>query len=158
MSKHIQQDWRNAQLHFVLESRLMMEKYLRDTWLQRVCTAVTSSQAPISRSMPMSTQTMFTRKVAAYHYNQYGLMKHNFHILPNVDRFGKMTGTSGTKNWVPYYNTSAYTFRRHVSRGHVLVHRVFYRGVGTDKAMLKGGYEHRWNKTLEMNRLQYNRI
>lgn len=158
MSKHIHQDWRNSQLHFVLESRLMLEKYLRDTWMQRVCTAVTASHAPISSSMSMASQSMFARKVAAYHYNQYGLMKHPFHILPNVDRFGKQTAVSGTRAWVPYYNTSAYTFRRHVARGHILVHRVHWRGHGTDPTMQRGGYQHRWNKTLEMNRLQYNRI
>lgn len=158
MVKHIAQDWRNSQLHFVLQSRTMLDRFLRDAFLQRVCTAVTQSQAPLSRTMPMATQSMFTRKVAAYHYNQYGLMKTPFHLLPNVDRFSKISAVSGTRAWVPYYNTSAYTFRRHVTRGHVLVHRCYWRGFGTDKHLVKGGYEHRWNKTLEMNRLQYNRV
>lgn len=158
MVKHISQDWRNSQLHFVLQSNLMLERLLRDAFMQRVLTAVTQSQAPISRSMSMATQTLFTRKAAAFHYNQYGMMKHPFHRLPNVDRFGKMNGVTGTRAWVPYYNASAYTFRRHVARGHVLVHRVYWRGHGTDKYMQKGGYEHRWNKTLEMNRLQYDRV
>lgn len=158
MAKHIAQDWRHTQLHFVLETRLMLERKMRDALLDQVLNSTAKTQSPISRSLPMSTQAMFQRKVAAFHYNQLGLMAHHQSILPAVDRHYAHTATIGTREWVPYYNTSAWAFRRHVSRGQVLVHRVFWRSWGTDPSLKKGGWAHRWNKTLERNCLQYRRV
>eukprot|EP00758_Cryptobia_borreli_P011500 Tbor_TRINITY_DN5666_c1_g1::TRINITY_DN5666_c1_g1_i1::g.8528::m.8528 len=159
MVRHIGQDWRSSQMHYPLEKSLMLEKYIRDAFLDRTCRSIMLHHGPISRSIPMSTQSLLSRKVATYHYNLHGIARHSFHIFPSVDRYnGKITAIPGTRNWVPYQNVGAWTFTRQVTRGTVLVHRVYWRGKGTDVSMVKGGWEHRWNKTLERNALQYNRV
>ena len=57
-----------------------------------------------------------------------------------------------------YANVSYWTMNKMVRSGNMLVHRVHYTGWGTDKTLKQGGWEHRWNKVMQRNALQYNRI
>lgn len=101
---------------------------------------------------------MIQRKVACFRYNQFGLFDTPYYRLANVDRFYGGQGVPGTREWVPYVNMSYWTMNKKVRGGEILVHRVHYRGWGTDKHLNQGGWEHRWNKVMQRNVLQYNRV
>ncbi|CAD2222120.1 hypothetical protein AGDE_04483 [Angomonas deanei] len=156
--RHIGEDSPKKHLHFVLESRLMYEKSFRDEWMRSLCQAVSIMDEPLAKSLSGTRQKMFQRKVACFRYNQFGLFDTPYQRLANVDRHYAVQGTPGTREWVPYANVSSWTMNKLVRSGNMLVHRVHYRGYGTDKHLKNGGWEHRWNKIMQRNALQYNRI
>ncbi|KEG12179.1 hypothetical protein DQ04_01921020 [Trypanosoma grayi] len=156
--RHIGQDVPKRHTHFVLESRLMYEKSFRDTWLHSVCRAVSQLDEPLSKTFSGNHQRMLQRKVTCFQYNQYGLFKVPYYRLANVDRYHAVQGVPGTREWVPYANISYWTMNKMVRSGNILVHRVHYTGWGTDPHLKRGGWEHRWNKVLQRNTLQYTRI
>ncbi|KAK7194498.1 hypothetical protein NESM_000366700 [Novymonas esmeraldas] len=158
LMRHIGYDSPRKHLHFVLESRLMYEKSFRDEWMRSLCQALANVDEPLAKSLSGSPQQMFQRKVACFSYNQFGLFKVPYYRLANVDRYHAVQGTPGTREWVPYANVSSWTMNKMVRGGNILVHRVHYKGWGTDRTLNLGGWEHRWNKVMQRNALQYNRI
>ena len=158
MPRHIGQDVARKHIHFVLETRLVLEKKFRDAWMEGICNAVTRLDQPMAKSLEGRTQQVFQRKVACFNYNQYGLARIPFHRVGHVDRFYAVRGNVGTRDWVPWANVSAWTMNKMVRGGSMLVHRVHHRGYGSDKTLKQGGWEFRWNKVYQRNVLQYNRV
>lgn len=158
MPRHIGQSVAKKHTHFVLETRLMYEKSFRDAWLAGVLDAAMRLDQPMSKNLSGKTQQIFQRKVACFNYNQYGMFRVPYHRIGQADRYYAVRGNPGTRDWVPYANLSSWTMNKMVMSGNILVHRVHYRGFGTDKSLNQGGWEHRWNKTYQRNHLQYNRI
>jgi hypothetical protein len=158
MVRHIGHDSPRKHIHFVLETRLVLEKKLRDAWLEGVCNAAMRHDQPLAKSLEGKTQQMFQRKVATFNYNQFGLARVPFHLIGHTDRYYAIRGNVGTRDWVPWANVSAWTFNHMVRKGTVLVHRVHHTGYGTDKSLRQGGWEFRWNKVYQRNVLQYNRV
>lgn len=156
--RHIGQDVPKRHTHFVLESRLMYEKSFRDEWLRSLCQAVSNLDEPMANNVSSTQQRMLQRKVTCFQYNQFGLFTTPYYRLANVDRYYAVQGTLGTREWVPYANVSSWTMNKMVRSGNLLVHRVHYTGWGTCKHLNQGGWEHRWNKVMQRNVLQYNRI
>jgi hypothetical protein len=158
LMRHIGQDVPRRHTHFVLESRLMYEKSFRDEWMRSLCQALSNLDEPLAKSLSGTRQQMLQRKVACFSYNQFGLFKVPYYRIANVDRYHAVQGTAGTREWVPYANVSYWTMNKMVRSGNMLVHRVHYTGWGTDRTLKQGGWEHRWNKVMQRNALQYNRI
>ena len=158
MVRHIGEDWPKKHLHFSLETRLMLEKSFRDAWLNSVCDVAMNTHEPLAKSIKPYQQQMLQRKVACFSYNQYGAFRHPYHTIPTVDRLHGINGIIGTRQWVPFINLHAWTFNVMVRSGHILVHRVHWRGWGTDKHLKDGGWEHRWWKTMQRNAFQFTRI
>ncbi|KAG8348609.1 hypothetical protein ERJ75_000749300 [Trypanosoma vivax] len=156
--RHIGQDVPKRHTHFVLECKLMYEKSFRDSWLDSLCRAVSQLDEPMAKNVSRPQQRMLQRKVACYQYNQFGLFNVPYYRLANVDRYYAIQGVAGTREWVPYVNVSYWTMNKMVRSGNLLVHRVHYTGWGTDTHLKRGGWEHRWNKVMQRNVLQYNRI
>jgi hypothetical protein len=158
MLRHIGADSPNKHVQFVLETRLIVEKKLRDAWLEGVCHAAMRHDQPLAKSLEGKTQAMFQRKVATFSYNQYGLARIPFHRIAHTDHHNAIRGNIGTRDWVPWVNMSSWSFNKAVRGGTVLVHRVHHKGYGTDRSLKQGGWEFRWNKVYQRNVLQYNRI
>lgn len=156
--RHIGQDTPKKHLHFVLESRLMYEKSFRDEWMRSLCQAIGNLDEPMAKTITPTRQKMLQRKVTTFRYNQFGLFTTPYYRLANVDRYHAVQGAAGTREWVPYMNVSYWTMNKMVRQGNLLVHRVHYTGWGTDKHLKQGGWEHRWNKVMQRNVLQYNRV
>ncbi|CCW72082.1 unnamed protein product [Phytomonas sp. Hart1] len=158
LMQHIGQDVPKRHTHFVLESRLMYEKSFRDEWLRSLCQAISTLDEPLAKTLSGARQRMFQRKVACFSYNQFGLFTVPYYRLANVDRYYAVQGVPGTREWVPYANVSYWTMNKMVRSGHMLVHRVYYKGWGTDRSLNQGGWEYRWNKIMQRNVLQYTSI
>lgn len=156
--RHIGQDVPKRHTHFVLESRLMYEKSFRDEWMRSLCNAVSNLDEPLANNLSTTHQRMLQRKVTCFQYNQFGFFKTPYYRLANVDRYYAVQGILGTREWVPYANVSSWTMNKMVRGGNMLVHRVHYTGWGTCKHLNQGGWEHRWNKVMQRNVLQYTRI
>jgi hypothetical protein len=160
MPAHIGQDLRRRHHHFVLETRLMHEKSFRDAWLRDLCDVVIKMDEPMCKSLGHQSvvQKMFRRKVACFRYNQLGLWKLPYHLIPSIDHKNFVRGNVGTRDWVPYANYSSWTMNRAVRGGELLVHRVYHRGWGTCPHLNRGGWKHRWNKVMQRNVMQYTRV
>ena len=154
---HSGQQWKFRHLHRVLESSTTIEKRLRDTWLANILHATQRAHEPISRTLPYSTQQLFQRKVATYRYNQFGLEDKPFHKIAHIDRLFRHPNVPGTRGWVPVANHSCLAFHRLVKGASILVHRVYWRGYGTDPSLQRGKWAFRWKKTLTRNSFQYTR-
>lgn len=158
MSRHIGQDWRKKVLKDVLIQRVRQERNMRDEFIHHLSLAVThSADRPVAACVPHNE--MVRRKMATFRYNQWGMeMKNSVNGLTNRCHKSGVVGAYGTREWVPFVNVHQWAFTKMVKSGHVLVHRVHRKGYGTDPTLQRGGWQHRWNKTLQKNVMEYSKV
>lgn len=149
---HIGQDWKKKHLAVALENTLLVDRAMRDAFVRQVADSITLSNQPIAKTIPHNDA--FRRKVTCWEYNQQGLYRGSLTKLPRIDRFGAQQGAHGTREWVPWLNIHQYTATWQLKSGKLLMHRVHYRGYGTDPHLVKGKWSRRWNKVFERDYLQ----
>lgn len=154
---HVGQDWRRKKITFALENACMRDKGMRDTFVDWAGLALERSDAPVAKNF--KHQDLMRRKMTCWHHNQHGLTRKHWHThMPHIDRIWGMGAKAGTREWVPWINLSFWTMHTNIKNGKIFAHRVPYRGYGSDRDARKGKWQHRWNKVLQRNALQYNRI
>ena len=154
--RHIGVEWRRKHLLWVLESKMMPERLMRDAFLEQLTGAITACREPLAANCPHSH--MVQRKTAAWRYNMQGLWTTPLHKLPHTDHILANTGTPGTRDWVPWLNLNHIAVEQRLRAGHIEARRVPIRGYGTCPHLTKGKWTHRWNKTFVKDHAQYGTI